>query len=170
MATVIIAAGRNWTIDYNAGQACDVVIKVFTCIKTAWNRVRNMFAMVLTTIKTIWRPGLMKSSKYCTGEQYIYTAISFVVIQWSFSNIDLEIEKTHPPYSWCRRKREYENGSVKSYKSTWKLGQRRHFNSNTLQNSGFLLTLTVAGEIWKVAGKDKRAKIFSSLEAENKMF
>ena len=31
MVTAIIAAG---TIDYNAGQACDVVIKVFTCIKT----------------------------------------------------------------------------------------------------------------------------------------
>ena len=45
-------------IDYNAGKACDVVIKVFTCIKTAWNRVRNMFAPVLTTITTIWRPGL----------------------------------------------------------------------------------------------------------------
>ena len=37
MVTAIIAAGRNWTIDYNAGQACDVVIKVLTCIKTAWN-------------------------------------------------------------------------------------------------------------------------------------
>ena len=36
-----------------AGQACDVVIKVFTCIKTAWNRVRNMFTTVLTTITTI---------------------------------------------------------------------------------------------------------------------
>ena len=36
--TAIIAAGRNCTIDYNVGQACDVVIKVFTCIKTAWNR------------------------------------------------------------------------------------------------------------------------------------
>ena len=28
------------------------------CIKTAWNRVRNMFATVLTTITTIWTPGL----------------------------------------------------------------------------------------------------------------
>ena len=37
MVTAIIAAGRNWTIDYHAGQACDVVIKVLTCIKTAWN-------------------------------------------------------------------------------------------------------------------------------------
>ena len=58
IVTAIIAAGRNWTIDYNA-QACDVVIKVFTCItciKTAWNRVRNMFATVLTTITTVWRP------------------------------------------------------------------------------------------------------------------
>ena len=35
MVAAIIAAGRNWTIDYNAGQACDVVIKVFTCIKSA---------------------------------------------------------------------------------------------------------------------------------------
>ena len=40
IVTAIIAAGRNWTIDYNAGEACDVVIKVFTHIKTAWNRVR----------------------------------------------------------------------------------------------------------------------------------
>ena len=30
---------------------------MFTCIKTAWNRVRNMFATVLTTITTIWRLG-----------------------------------------------------------------------------------------------------------------
>ena len=39
--TAIIAAGRNRTTDYNDGQACDVVIKVFTCIKAAWNRVRT---------------------------------------------------------------------------------------------------------------------------------
>ena len=52
MVTAIIAAGRNWTIDYNAGQTCNVVIK------TAWNRVRNMFATVLTTI---WRPGFILS-------------------------------------------------------------------------------------------------------------
>ena len=57
VVTAIIAAGRNRTINYNAGQACDVVIKVFMCIKTAWNRVRNMFATMLTTITTIWRPG-----------------------------------------------------------------------------------------------------------------
>ena len=29
-SVAIIAAGRNWTIDYSAGQACNVVIKVFT--------------------------------------------------------------------------------------------------------------------------------------------
>ena len=40
------------------GQVCDVVIKVFMCIKTAWNRVRNMFATVLTTITTVWIPVL----------------------------------------------------------------------------------------------------------------
>ena len=45
-------------IDHNAGESCDVVIKVFTCIKTAWNRVRNMFAKVLTTMTTLWIPGL----------------------------------------------------------------------------------------------------------------
>ena len=62
MVTAIFAAGRNWTIDYSAGHACDVVIKVFTCIKTAWNRVRNMFATVLTTITAIWRPVLRLQS------------------------------------------------------------------------------------------------------------
>ena len=61
MVTAIVATGRNRIIDYNAGQACDVVIKVFTCIRTVWNRVRNMLATVLTTITTIWRPGL----NYC---------------------------------------------------------------------------------------------------------
>ena len=60
MVTGIIAAGRNWTIDHNAREACDVVIKVFTCIKIAWDRVGNMFATVLTIIITIWRPGLRK--------------------------------------------------------------------------------------------------------------
>ena len=54
MINAIIVAGRNRTIDCNAGQACDLVIKVFTCIKTAWNRARNMFAKVLTTITTIF--------------------------------------------------------------------------------------------------------------------
>ena len=39
MLIAIIAAGR--TIDHNASQACDVVIKVFTCIKTAWNKQRG---------------------------------------------------------------------------------------------------------------------------------
>ena len=57
MVTLIIAAGRNWTIVYNAAEACDVVIKVFTCIKIAWDRVRSMFATLLTTITTIWRAG-----------------------------------------------------------------------------------------------------------------
>ena len=52
VVTAIIVAGRNWTIDYNVGQACDVVIKVFTCIKTPGNRVGNMFPTVLTT--KIW--------------------------------------------------------------------------------------------------------------------
>ena len=30
----------------NADEACDVVIKVSRCNKTAWNRVTNMFATV----------------------------------------------------------------------------------------------------------------------------
>ena len=63
VVTAIIAAGRNWTIDYHAGQACNVAIKVFTCIKTAWKRVGNMFATVLTTITTIWRPVFRVSAK-----------------------------------------------------------------------------------------------------------
>ena len=52
-------------MDYNAGQACDVVIKVFTCVKTAWNRIRNMLATVLTTITTVWRPGLVSIGHSC---------------------------------------------------------------------------------------------------------
>ena len=48
---------RLKTIDYNAGEGCDVVIKVFTCVKIAQDRVGNMFAMVLTIITTIRRPG-----------------------------------------------------------------------------------------------------------------
>ena len=57
MVTAIIAAGRNWTIDHNAGEACDVANKVFTCIKIVWDRAESMFATVLTVITTIWKPG-----------------------------------------------------------------------------------------------------------------
>ena len=39
-------------IDYNAGEACNVVIKLFTCIKFPWDRVGKMFATVLTIIST----------------------------------------------------------------------------------------------------------------------
>ena len=35
----------------------------------------------------------------------VIVAFSSFVVNWSFSNIDLEMEKTHPPYSKCRRKR-----------------------------------------------------------------
>ena len=48
----------------------------------------------------------MESSKHCTGEQYFYTAISFVVIHWSLSNLDLEIEKTHPRIHACAEEKE----------------------------------------------------------------
>ena len=68
VVTAIIATGRNWTIDYNSGQACNVVSKVFTCIKTAWNRVRNMFATVLTIITTIWRPGFRHNNSDNAGK------------------------------------------------------------------------------------------------------
>ena len=67
VVTAIIEAGRNWTIDYSAGQACDVVIKVFTCIKAAWNRVRNMFATVLKPgfhLQQTLRPRHKKQSDY----------------------------------------------------------------------------------------------------------
>ena len=83
MVTAIIAAGRNWTLDYNAGQACDVVIKVSTCIRTAWNRVRNTFATVLTTITIIWRPGLTW------------------VFEWRQNSWDLVIEISHALRSVC---------------------------------------------------------------------
>ena len=51
--TAIIAAGRSGIIDYNVGEACDVVVKVFTCIKIARDRVGNMFTTVLSIITTI---------------------------------------------------------------------------------------------------------------------
>ena len=70
MVTAIIATGRNRTIDYNASQACDVVIIVFTCIKTAWIKVRNMFARVLTTTTTICGPGLIYQIAPC---EYLIT-------------------------------------------------------------------------------------------------
>ena len=72
MVTAIIAAGRNRTIDYNAGQASDVVIKVFTCIETAWNRVRNIFATVLTNITTIWRPGFGVVTTFSTFFVFVF--------------------------------------------------------------------------------------------------
>ena len=56
MVIAIIAARRNQTIDCNAGEACNVAIKVSTCIKIAWDRVGKMFATVLTILATIWRP------------------------------------------------------------------------------------------------------------------
>ena len=49
------------------------------------------------------------------GDNLIDTVASFVV-NWSFSNIDLEMEKKHPLYSKCRRKDEYDNDWVKSFK------------------------------------------------------
>ena len=64
VVTAIIATGRNWTINYNAGQTCNVVIKVFTCIRTAKNRVRNMFATVLKTTTTICKLGLKAITNY----------------------------------------------------------------------------------------------------------
>ena len=38
------------------------------------------------------------------GNNCIYTVTSFVVI----SNIDLEMEKTHPPYSTCKKRRVWQ--------------------------------------------------------------
>ena len=37
MVTAIIAAGRGSTIDYSASEACDAVIKVFTCVKSIFS-------------------------------------------------------------------------------------------------------------------------------------
>ena len=63
MVTAIVGAGRNCTIDYSAGEACYVVIKVLTCIKIAWDRVGIMFVTVLTIMTTIWRPALSISKQ-----------------------------------------------------------------------------------------------------------
>ena len=41
------------------------------------------------------------------GEQ-LHLHGNVFVVNWSFSNIDLEREKTHPSYSKC----EYDNGPV----------------------------------------------------------
>ena len=58
----------------------------------------------------------VKSSNHFTGgNNYIYTLISFVV-NWSFSNIDLEIEKTHSCIRNAKEKDKYDNDSVKSFK------------------------------------------------------
>ena len=58
--TAIITAGRNYTIDYNAIDACSVVIKMFVCIKITWDRAGNMFRTVHSIITTIWKPGFIK--------------------------------------------------------------------------------------------------------------
>ena len=41
----------NWKKLNNAGEACDVVIKVFKCIKIAWDGVGNMFVIVLRSLQ-----------------------------------------------------------------------------------------------------------------------
>ena len=51
MVTTIIAAGRNLTIDYNAGEVCDVAIKMFTWIKIAWDRVERMLGQCLWSLQ-----------------------------------------------------------------------------------------------------------------------
>ena len=58
----------------------------------------------------------VKSSNHSTrggggGNNCIYIITSFMV-NWRFSNIDLETEKTHPPYSQCRKKDQYDNDSL----------------------------------------------------------
>ena len=45
----------------------------------------------------------------------IHTVICFVV-NWSFSKMDLEIEKTHPRIHNAEEKDEYKNDSVKRFK------------------------------------------------------
>ena len=56
----------------------------------------------------------------------IYTVTSFVV-NCSFSNIDLQVEKTYPRIQNAEEKDEYGNDLVKSFKSTGKLSQLWHF-------------------------------------------
>ena len=49
------------------------------------------------------------------GDNCIYTVVSFVV-NWSFPDIDLEMEKTHPRFHDAEEEDEYDNDSVKSFK------------------------------------------------------
>ena len=46
-------------------QLITMPVKLATCIKTAWDRVRNMFAMMFVTITTIWRPDFNKPNCQC---------------------------------------------------------------------------------------------------------
>ena len=54
------------------------------------------------------------------GDNCIYTVTSLVV-NWSFWNIDLEMEKTHPRIQNAEEKDEHDNDSVKSFIWTGKL-------------------------------------------------
>ena len=53
--TVFNTTKRNWIIDRS--NACDIVNKVFTCVKIAQDRFVNMLGTALATARTIWRPG-----------------------------------------------------------------------------------------------------------------
>ena len=60
----------------------------------------------------------VKSSNHSTrgeGDNCIYTVTSFVV-NWSFSNIDSEMERTHSRIQNAEEKDEYDNDSVKSFR------------------------------------------------------
>ena len=81
---------------YNAGKACDVVIKVFACIKIAWDRVRNMFVTVLTTSTPIWRPGFNFSGSMYQRES---GNVSFLLYLYGLSYKCIN-------YCWYRTKNE----------------------------------------------------------------
>ena len=57
------------------------------------------------------------TSSFYGWNNCIYTVMSFVV-NW-FSNVDLEIEKTHPLYSWCRRKRRVWQRFGQKFQVNW---------------------------------------------------
>ena len=96
VVTEIIAAGRNWTIDYNA---CDVVSKVFTCIKTAWKHVcdgaYDHYDYMETRLKILanWKVTMLLSNVWsrmrCRNVLYFSLGLSLKNIKrdWIFGQI-----------------------------------------------------------------------------------
>ena len=66
------------------------IIKVFTCIKTAWNRVTKMFATVLTTIITITRPGFNSKIVQFFIIEFFYNCFHGKRPRWELKHVKSE--------------------------------------------------------------------------------